>query len=117
MKIAMILSLMIVFPFAARSDVPVVEIITPPITIERTASVDVAIRRVVPMYLSILEKLPLVPLFQLFVEGLSPLTSSSKEVLEKSFFPSAKPIHNHPQKSKQPMRMINIFFFISVELS
>jgi len=81
MMIAAILSTMIVFPLAARSLGPVVEIIRPPITIERTAIEVVAMRRYFPMVASISLKFRFVPLSYVFSEGLRFDGSSKKPEL------------------------------------
>lgn len=80
----MILSIMMVFPFAARSVGPVVDIISPPITIESTASVVVAMRRYFPILARSVLKFVFVPPVYRFSEGLKSLGLRVKEVLVMS---------------------------------
>jgi len=69
---------MMVFPFAARSDVPVVDIISPPTTMERTAIVVVPMRRYFPIFARRSLRFALVPPVYFFSEGLRLLGSRVK---------------------------------------
>lgn len=77
--------MIIVFPFAARSLGPVVEIIIPPTTIDRTAIVVVAMSRYFPIFARMSFKFCFAPpLYGLF-DGLRNFGSSLKLVLVISF--------------------------------
>lgn len=104
----MILSVIIVFPLAARSDGPVVAIITPPTTIESTASVDVAMSRVFPIVFKKSFKFLFVPPVYRLSDGLSPFGSSRKSVLIKSFGP---PLEPHPSELSVSVGFVSIGAF------
>gem|GEM_PF-4874889 len=112
----MILSVIMVFHFAARSDGPVVAIITPPTTIESTAIVEVAMRRIFPIVFNKFVRFTFVPPVYRFSDGLSPLGSSRKSVLIRSF---GHPLGLHPSElsfvaSHQSLNSPVSFTFIGV---